>query len=318
MDGLLKQLTDESKRHFSFELLPPPKGKDVEIIYNAIDPLVRYKPSFISVTYHREEIAYKMRKDGFIEKKTIHKRPGTVAISAAIKHRYNIRVIPHMICGGFSKEETENALIDLHFLGIRNILGLRGDPSRFENKFEADPNGHNYASDLVNQIMNLNNGQYLDDELLNSTATDFIIGVAGYPEKHFEAPNSEYDLINLKRKVDAGAKFIITQMFFDNKKFFNFVDKCRNCGINVPIIPGIKPITAVSQLASIPSTFFVNIPQALVEKVSKFSKKDDVIKAGVEWSIKQAEELYKFGCNNIHYFTMGRSSIIKSILDSTL
>jgi methylenetetrahydrofolate reductase (NADPH) len=317
MDSFLEKLGRTSQRQFSFELLPPPKGKDIELIYNAIDPLVEYKPSFISVTYHREEIAYKVRKDGFIEKKTIHKRPGTVAISAAIKYKYNITVVPHMICGGFSREETENALIDLHFLGIRNILALRGDPAKFETRFEPEADGHHFASELVDQILKLNKGIYNDDELLNSTTTDFTVGVAGYPEKHFEAPNAEFDLQNLKRKIDAGAKFIITQMFFNNQVFYNFVEKCRKAGINVPIIPGIKPITALGQLYTLPSSFFIDIPQELVSNLSKYSQKLDIEKAGIEWAVKQAEDLYNFGCSNIHYFTMGTSRIIKSIIEAT-
>jgi len=318
MDDILKQIDNKDKKQFSFELLPPLKGKDIQLIYDTIDPLVPYKPSFISVTYHREEIAYRMRKDGLVEKKTIHKRPGTVAISAAIKYKYNIKVVPHMICGGFTAEETENALIDLHFLGIRNVLALRGDPSRFERSFIPETNGHKYAVELVEQIMELNNGKYSDEELLNTIAMDFILGVAGYPERHFEAPNKEFDLQNLKRKVDAGAKFIITQMFFDNERFFRFVENCRKIGIDVPIIPGIKPITAKSQLSVIPSTFYVEIPQKLVSKINKVKTKEDISKIGVEWAIKQAEELYKFGCSNIHYFTMGKSDKIIQILDATL
>ena len=318
MEDILKQIEKKGKKQFSFELLPPLKGKDIQIIYDTIDPLVPYKPSFISVTYHREEIAYRMRKDGLVEKKTIHKRPGTVAISAAIKYKYDIRVVPHMICGGFTVEETENALIDLHFLGIRNILALRGDPTRFERSFIPEVNGHKYAVELVEQIMELNKGIYSDEELLNTAAMDFTVGVAGYPERHFEAPNKEYDLQNLKRKVDAGAKFIITQMFFDNERFFRFVENCRKIGIEVPIIPGIKPLTTQAQLSIIPSTFFVEIPQKLVSKLNKVKTNEDVSKIGVEWSIKQAEELYKFGCSNIHYFTMGKSDTIIQILNATL
>ncbi len=318
MNNLLDLINNKEKKNFSFELLPPPKGKDISLIYNAIDPLVPYNPTFISVTYHREEIAYKMRKDGLVEKKTIHKRPGTVAISAAIKYKYNIRVVPHMICGGFSTEETENALIDLHFLGIRSILALRGDPDRFEKVFEPEKDGHIHAVELVEQILNLNKGKYIDEELLNTTATDFTVGVAGYPERHFEAPNIEFDLHNLKQKVDAGAQFIITQMFFDNNRFFRFVDSCRKIGIDVPIIPGIKPITSISQLSVIPSTFYVEIPQDLVERIEKVDNKADVVKIGKEWTIRQAEELYRFGCSNIHYFTMGKSQIIKDILNATL
>lgn len=304
------------KPRFSFELLPPPKGKDINLIYQAIDPLIGYNPAFISVTYHREEVAFKQHKNGLLEKKTIHKRPGTVAISAAIKHKYNLVVLPHLICGGFSKEETENALIDLHFLGIRDVLALRGDPIKFEERFIPEPDGHAHALDLVKQISKLNKGTYLDDELLNTTATNFSIGVAGYPEKHAEAPNMSFDLDILKKKVDAGAEYIVTQMFFETSKFIEFVNSCRAIGINVPIIPGIKPISSMKHLHMLPQTFNIDIPEELVKNILKCSNNEEVKQVGIDWAIKQSKELLEFGCPIIHYYTMGKADNIVRIIQS--
>ncbi len=252
---------------FSIEILPPLKGKGIQSIYDAIDPLLEFKPSFIDVTYHREEYVYKKREGGFLEKVSIRKRPGTVGISAALINKYKIDVVPHIICGGFSREETENALIDLHFLGIDNVLALRGDAIKSEGVFNPESNGHNYAYDLVNQIVRMNKGHYLEDDLVDVAPTNFCIGVAGYPEKHFEAPNLIADLKQLKRKVDAGAEYIVTQMFFDNNKFFDFVKKCREMDINVPIIPGLKMLTAKRQAAVLPKLFNIDIPQEFLEEM---------------------------------------------------
>lgn len=307
----------KQKSLFSFEILPPLKGKDINLIYKTIDPLMEYKPPFINVTYHREEVVYKRHKNGLLEKKTIHKRPGTVAISAAIKYKYqDVNVVPHLICGGFSKEETENALIDLHFLGIRNLLALRGDPVKSERRFIAEPDGHTNAIDLVKQIMNLNKGIYLEDDLQNTTATNFSVGVAGYPEKHVESPNMDEDIQWLKAKIDAGAEYIVTQMFFDNQKFFRFVERCRKSGIKVPILPGLKPISTIKQMYILPQAFNIDIPKDLISELKKCKNNQQAYQVGIEWAIVQSRELIKFGCPVVHYFTMGRAENIRKIAEN--
>lgn len=311
---IFELISNSEKTLFSFELLPPLKGKDINDIYNTIDSLTEFNPAYINVTYHQEEIVYKPHKSGLLERKTIWKRPGTVAISAAIQHRYpNISVVPHMICGGFTKEETENALIDLNFLGIHNILALRGDPQKSMRSFVPEPGGHKYAVDLVKQIINMNNGAYLDEELQNIKNTNFCIGVAGYPEKHSEAPNAETDLRHLKEKIDAGAKYIVTQMFFDNKKYFNFVERCREIGINVPIIPGIKPISTLSHLSVLPQTFHIDLPEELVNEVEKCKTNQEVRQVGIEWAIKQCLELKQAKVPVIHFYTMGNPDNIYQV-----
>jgi len=310
---VIEYLKNTKKTLFSFEILPPLKGKSIQSIYEGIDPLVEFKPAFIDVTYHRQEFVYKTHANGMLEKMSVRKRPGTVGICAAIMNRYHIDAVPHLICGGFSVEETENALIDLQFLGIDNVLLLRGDSIKTEKNFTPEPNGHNYAIDLVKQVVCLNNGQYLDDELKDVAPTNFCIGVAGYPEKHFEAPNFNSDLKYLKMKVDAGAEYIVTQMFFDNKKYFEFVDNCRAIGINVPIIPGLKTLTTRGQLSVLPSFFHIDIPAELTEAIDK-CKDDKMIKdIGVEWGIKQTKELIEHGVPCIHFYTMGKSETTKAI-----
>jgi methylenetetrahydrofolate reductase (NADPH) len=309
-------LNKSNKTLFSFELLPPLKGKDIGLIYETIDPLVEFNPAFISVTYHREEFMYKRHKNGLLEKRAIHKRPGTVAISAAIKYKYQITVLPHMICGGFSRSETENALIDLNFLGINNVLALRGDPMPTEKLFIPEEDGHNNAIDLVKQIVAMNKGKYIDEDLENTTATNFSAGVAGYPEKHIEAPNLDLDLKYLKEKIDAGAEYIITQMFFDNKKYFDFVDRCRKIGINVPIIPGIKPISTKKHLKMLPSTFNIDLPTDLVNEVEKCKDTNQINEIGIEWATMQAKELIKNNVPVVHFYTMGKAANVKRIVQS--
>jgi methylenetetrahydrofolate reductase (NADPH) len=298
---------------FSFELLPPLKGQNIENIQKTIDPLMEFKPAFVNVTYHQEEFVYKSLPNGLLEKKTIRKRPGTVGIAAAIMYRYGVNVVPHIICGGFTREETENALIDLHFLGIKNLLVVRGDPQPSMKYFQPEPGGHAHALDLVKQIAQLNKGIYIEDDLLNATSTDFSIGVAGYPEKHIEAPNMESDLKYLKMKIEAGAEFIVSQMFFDNKKFFEFVDRCRKAGIHVPVIPGLKPISSLAQLSTLPQTFNIDLPDELVKEVQKCTSNQAVRQVGVEWAVAQSRELAKSGCPAIHYYTMGRADNIHAI-----
>lgn len=311
---IINLFKNSDKALFSFELLPPLKGDDINNIYGTIDPLIEFNPAYINITYHQEEIVYKKHSSGLLEKKTVRKRPGTVAISAAIKNKYkNILVVPHIICGGFTKEETENALIDLQFLGIKNLLVVRGDPEKSQKSFTPECNGHEHSLDLVRQITNMNHGKYLDEDLLNSTATDFSVGVAGYPEKHCEAPNMKSDMHFLKQKIEAGAEFIVTQMFYDNQKYFDFVNLCREEGINVPIIPGIKPISVKSHMSSLPYTFHIDIPEALVKELLKCKKNEDARQVGVEWAIQQSKELLKFGVPALHFFTMGKSDNIVKI-----
>ncbi|HRY33947.1 MAG TPA: methylenetetrahydrofolate reductase [Bacteroidales bacterium] len=301
------------KTLFTFEILPPLKGETIDSIHRIIDPLMEFKPAFIDVTYHREEIVYKSRPGGLLERWKVRKRPGTVGISASIKYKYGVDVVPHIICGGFSREETENGLIDLNFLDIHNLLVIRGDNLKSDKYFIPDPNGHAFAIDLVKQIMDMNRGNYLDEELEITTPTHFSVGVAGYPEKHFEAPNLLTDLEYLRQKVEAGADYIVTQMFFDNGKYFDFVKACRDAGIKVPIIPGLKPIATKAQLTTLPTTFHIDIPDDLVKAVMKCRDNAEVRKAGVEWCIEQSRELITFGVPIIHYFTMGKSDNIRQI-----
>jgi methylenetetrahydrofolate reductase (NADPH) len=303
----------KGKTLFSFEILPPLKGQSIQSIYAAIDPLMEFKPAFIDVTYHREEYYYKSHSGGLLEKKTIRKRPGTVGICAAIMNKYLIDTVPHLICGGFTKEETENALIDLSFLGIENVLVLRGDSIKTEKSFVPEPDGYEYASDMVQKVVNMNKGVYLDDYVEGQAPTNFCIGVAGYPEKHFEAPNLNQDLKYLKMKVDLGAEYIVTQMFYDNQKFFEFVKRCREMGINVPIIPGIKPLASKGQLTNLPSVFHIDIPDDLVEAVMKCKTPEDVRHVGIEWCIAQSKELMQSGVPCLHYYTMGKSKTVKTI-----
>ena len=300
---------------FSFEILPPVKGNSIDEIYRTIDPLVEFNPMNINITYHQQEVVYKKVDDRLLEKKIIRKRPGTVAISAAIKYRYKVTVVPHLICGGFTQEETEDALIDLHFLGMHNLLILRGDPPKGEKRFVSEEGGHVHAVDLVRQIMNMNKGIYLEEGLENATPTDFSVGVAGYPEKHFEAPNMKSDLRYLKEKVDAGADYIVTQMFFDNKKYFRFVENCRAEGITCPIIPGLKPITYLNDINLLPQTFYIEIPDELVHELSKCKTNKEARQVGVEWAIIQSKELKKAGVPVIHYYTIGIAENIRQIAE---
>ena len=301
------------KTLFTFEILPPEKGTDIQSIYDTIDPLIEFDPKFIEVTYHREEVAFREHTDGSIERKVLRKRPGTVGISAAIKFKYGVEVIPHIICGGFTVDETENGLVDLHFLGIKNLLAVRGDNLPGEKFFRATKGGHQYTSALIRQIMQLNQGVYQDEELKNTSPTNFTVGVAGYPEKHAESPNLQTDIRHLKEKIDAGAEYIVTQMFFDNSKYFEFVDRCREAGISVPIIPGIKPIATKNQLLTLPRTFNISIPEALQLEIEKCKDNRQVRQVGVEWAIAQSKELIAGGAPVMHYFTMGRADNIREI-----
>lgn len=301
------------KTLFTMEILPPLKGENIKSLFNNIDPLMEFKPPFIDVTYHREEYVFKKKDGGLLEKMTTRKRPGTVGICAAIQNHYKVDTVPHIICGGFSKEETENALIDLNFLGVDNVLVLQGDAIKTEAKFIPEKDGFCYASELLEHVVNMNQGIYLDEELHEPSPTNFCIGVAGYPEKHFNAPNLKTDMKFLKNKVDKGAEYIVTQMFFDNKKYFEFVDKCREAGINVPIIPGIKPLTTKAQLTILPQIFHIDLPEELSEEAEKCKDNVAVKQVGIEWAIKQSKELIKYGAPTIHFYSMGKSDPIYKI-----
>jgi methylenetetrahydrofolate reductase (NADPH) len=294
----------------SFEVLPPLKGKNITSLYQHLDPLMEFKPPFVNVTYHRSEHIFKKKTDGTFEKVEVRKRPGTVGICAAIMNHYQVDAVPHLICGGFTKRETEDALIDLNFLGIDNVLVLRGDATKNESSFEPETGGNRFAIDLLKQVDQLNNGVYLEEDIRDGFRTNFCMGVAGYPEKHFEAPNMEIDLKHLKAKVDAGAEYIVTQMFFDNAKFFAFVDKCRENGINVPIIPGLKPLTNKKQLTVIPRIFHVDLPNELIEAMNRTKTDEDAEKVGEEWLIHQSKELKKAGVPLLHYYTLGKPRIV--------
>ena len=303
----------KAKSLFSFEILPPLKGQNIQSIFDGIDPLMEFNPPFIDVTYHREEYEFKELPSGLLEKKIVKKRPGTVGICAAIQNKYHVDAIPHILCGGFNREDTENLLIDLDFLGIENVVALRGDALKTETYFKPEKDGNNYASDLVLQISNLNNGIYLDEDLQNSSCTNFCIGVSAYPEKHMEAPSLDSDIHFLKHKIKNGADYIITQMFFDNKKFFAFVDKCRAAGITIPIIPGLKPIATKKQLNLIPHRFSLELPDDLIMAIVKAKDNDAVKQIGIEWCIEQSKEIVAEGFPALHYYSMGKAENIKAI-----
>jgi len=298
----------------SFEILPPLKGKGIQSLYQHLDPLMEFKPAYINVTYHRSEHVYKKKVDGSFDKVVIRKRPGTEAICAAIMNKYNVDTVPHLICGGFGINDTEDALINLHYLGIDNVLVLRGDAAKNEAGFEPEPGGHQYAIELLKQVSDLNSGVYIEKDLKNTSQTKFCIGVAGYPEKHFEAPNMATDLKFLKQKVDAGADYIVTQMFFDNEKYFSFVNACREIGITVPIIPGLKAVYSKKQLTTLPKTFNIDIPSALSNEMAKCKTDEDVQQLGTDWLLNQSKELKKYGVPALHYYTLGKPDIVASVV----
>jgi len=303
----------KGKTLFTIEILPPLKGENIRNLFDHIDPLMEFKPPFIDVTYHREEYVFKKRENGLLEKISTRKRPGTVGICASIQNNYKVDTVPHIICGGFSKEETENALIDLHFLGIDNVLVLQGDAIKNEGRFAPEPDGNKFASELLQQVVDMNRGKYVDEELQSPNPSNFCIGVAGYPEKHFAAPNLKTDLKYLKLKVDLGAEYIVTQMFFDNDKYIDFVNRCREAGITVPIIPGIKPITTKAQASILPTTFHIDIPDDLADEVEKCSDNKAVKEVGIKWAVQQSKELMKFGVPTLHFYSMGKSDPIYRI-----
>ncbi len=302
----------ESRTLFSIEIIPPLKGQNINQLLDSIEPLMEFKPPFVDVTYHREEVIDKPQPNGLVQRIPVRKRPGTVGICARLMERFKVDAVPHVICGGFTKEETEDMLFDLHYLGIDNVLVLRGDPEKSVGVFRAKTGGHAYASELIGQVKDMNCGRLLHEET-EATPTNFCIGVAGYPEKHFEAANHDTDLSYLKKKVDAGAEYIVTQMFFDNQKYFQFVERCRAAGITVPIIPGLKPLATKNQLTVLPRIFHLDMPQELVQEAEKCTTNDQVRQVGIEWGIKQCKELVEFGVPVLHFYTMGKSDNVMQI-----
>jgi len=315
--SVIDKLKNAGGSLFTFELLPPLKGHSIERIYATIDGLMEFQPAYINFTTHRNEINYKERPDGLLEKRITRLRPGTIALAAAVKYKYNITVVPHILCGGFTKEETENALIEMNFLNIDDVLALRGDPQKGSRFFIPENDGHAHTYELVRQVVNMNNGKYLEDNLENADPTNFCIGVAGYPEKHFEAPNRLVDMENLKRKVDAGASYVVTQMFFDNNRFCRFRDECSKMEITVPIIPGIKPISALNDIKLLPQTFHIDLPNDLFSAVQKCKNDSEAREVGIEWATMQSRELIEMGVPGIHYYTLGRSDNIARIVKSS-
>ena len=303
----------KGKTLFSFEIIPPQKGQSIQKLYDNIDPLMEFKPPFIDVTTSREEHIYIKKERGLLEQKITRMRPGTVGICASLMHKYNIDPVPHVLCGGFTKEETEYALVDCQYLGIENVMALRGDAMKHESYFIPQKEGNKYASDLVSQISDLNKGKYLHEIIETTHNSNFCIGVAGYPEKHLESPSMASDLRKLKEKVDAGADYIVTQMFFDNQKYFDFVEAAKNIGITIPIIPGIKPIAVKRHLNILPQVFRLNLPDVLVNSIEKCRDNKEVRQVGIEWATEQSKELKAAGVPVIHYYSMGKSDNIKTI-----
>ncbi len=313
-----EHIAQAKKPLISFEILPPVKGKTISSVFDILDPLMEFKPAFINVTYHRAEQIFKKRADGSFDRVEIRKRPGTVGICTAIMNKYQVDAVPHLICGGFSREETENALIDLHFQGIDNVLALRGDAPVNEKTYIPHPQGHRYAKDLVQQIIQLNQGQYLEDDIIDGSKTDFCVGVAGYPEKHFESPNKDFDIFYLKEKIDTGASYIMTQMFYDNQKYYDYVQNCKKAGIDAPIIAGLKPITSKKQLNSLPGFFNIDIPDELTKALLACKNEKDSIQVGTEWLIAQCKDLIKNGVPVLHFYTLGKPEVVHEVVKAIL
>lgn len=309
-------LNSLQKPFASFELVPPLKGSDVSRLYDSIDPLMQFQPPFINITCHRDEVEYVPNGDGSYRKMTLAKRPSTIAIVAAIMRRYpNLEIVPHVICGGASQSRVESELLDLHFLGIQNVVALRGDAIPGQRFFIPEADGFSHSSELVAMIRHLNDGQYLDPTVKNGLSTDFCVGVAAYPEKHFEAANLDVDIQHLKQKVEAGADYIVTQMFFDNQQYFRFLDRLREAGITVPVIPGLKPISSQRQIDLLPRSFHIDIPQTLVNEINKAKTADAVYRVGIEWAIEQSRDLLAHGAPAIHYYTMAKPDNVCQIVE---
>jgi len=306
-------INSRKKTLFSIEIVPPLRGNNVDGIYHRLDQLVEYNPAFINITYHKDEVVYNQLKSGATRKRTISKRPGTVALTASIMSKYNVLVVPHITCGGFTRDQTENALIDFNFLGIKNLLALQGDAGRGNDSFIPEPDGHSHAVELVEQILKMNQGQYLDEKLEQANPSDFCVGVAGYPEKHYAANSLDSDIQYLKAKVLAGAEYIVTQMFFNNQAYYDFVDKCRNAGIDVPIVPGLKPIALINQVDVLPGLFHITIPEDLAQEVRKCKDNHEALEIGTQWSIEQSKDLIKHGAPVLHFYTLGAGNSIRRI-----
>ena len=311
-------ILNNSQRPFaSFELVPPLKGSDVSRLYDSIDPLMQFEPPFINITCHRDEVEYVPNEDGSYRKMTLAKRPSTIAIVAALMRRYpHLEIVPHVICGGASQSHVESELLDLHFLGIQNVVALRGDAIPGQRFFIPEADGFSHSAELVAMVRHLNQGQYLDPTVKNGLSTDFCVGVAAYPEKHYEAANLDVDILHLKEKVDAGADYIVTQMFFDNQQYFRFVDRLRQAGITVPVIPGLKPISSQRQIDLLPRSFHIDIPQELVNTLNKCKTAGDAYQAGVEWAIQQSRDLLAHGAPAIHYYTMAKPDNVCQIVQA--
>ena len=315
MSKIIDILNRSNRPFASFELVPPLKGSDASRLYNSIDPQMEFQPPFINVTCHRDEVEYVPNANGTYTKMTLAKRPGTVAIVAAIMRRYpQLEIVPHVICGGASKSRVESELLDLHFLGIQNVMALRGDAIPGQRFFIPEADGFSHSSELVTMIHQLNKGQYLDPTVKNGLSTDFCVGVAAYPEKHYEAANLDTDIQNLKLKVDAGADYIVTQMFFDNSQYFQFVDRLRKAGITVPVVPGLKPITNQRQIDLLPRSFHIDIPQPLVSELRKTTTAEAAYPVGIEWAIEQSRDLLAHGAPAIHYYTMAKTDNVCKIV----
>lgn len=297
----------QGKPVFSIEIIPPVKGSNIDDLLKSIEPMMELKPPFIDVTFHREEYILKNLPNGGTKEIKIRKRPGTVGICASILHKFKIDPVPHVLCGGFTKEETEDLLIDLNYLGIENVLALRGDYAKPHNSFKAKKDGHFYANELVGQIRDMNNGKYLHEETEYLNASNFCIGVAAYPEKHFEATDLDQDIENLKRKIATGADYVVTQMFFDNQKYFDFVSRCRAEGITIPIIPGLKVLATKKQLDILPKLFYLDMPEVFRKEITSCENDKHAKQLGIEWCVQQCRELIDFGVPALHFYTMSKS-----------
>ncbi|MDA3891295.1 MAG: methylenetetrahydrofolate reductase [Salinivirgaceae bacterium] len=312
---VIDKINTRKKTLFSIEIVPPLRGNNIEGIYKRIDPLIEFDPAFINITYHKDEATYIEKPDGSTQKRIISKRPGTVALTASLMNKYKVEVVPHLTCGGFTKDQVESALIDFNFLGIENLLILQGDAGKGQDHFIAENGGHTYAVELLEQVLNMNEGKYLDENLKQHNPSNFCCGVAGYPEKHYAAASLDSDIQYLKAKVLAGADYIVTQMFFDNKKYFAFVDKCRAEGIEVPIIPGLKPIAMLNQVDILPKLFHLEIPEELSKEVHKCKDNKEALEVGTQWGIQQAKELMENGAPVLHFYTLGAGNSIRKIAE---
>ncbi|MBI5808124.1 MAG: methylenetetrahydrofolate reductase [Ignavibacteriales bacterium] len=311
---VIEHLEKATNTLISFEIIPPKRGGNVKQLLQVLDDIVKYNPPFIDITSHAAEVIYEETPRGEMQMKVKRKRPGTLGLCALIQNKYNIDAVPHVLCSGFTREETEDFLIEIHYLGIDNVLAVRGDDSAYKKPLKYGRSANEYAVDLVQQIIDLNKGKYIEEDLLDAEPMDICVGVGGYPEKHFEAPNINVDVKHTKAKIDAGASYIVTQMFFSNEHFYNYVELCRNAGINVPIIPGLKVITSKAQIRSLPKNFFIDIPQDLADEIEK-AKPEHVVEIGINWTLKQVEDLLNHNVPAIHFYVMQNSQPIKTLMN---